>query len=426
MTGGACSTAGEPAIEIQHVAIGERVFVLGDRDLQDALAEIHGTEHRPRCICVQGGVEMYVAHYAEYLVKRMPGSGPRHSPSCPCYEPEPTQSGLGELLGRAIIEHSPESVELRVDFPLTRAPGRGSGRREARETTDVRATASRMSLRAVMHFLFERAGFNRWFPSLKGKRSQAVLHRYLLEAAEGVVLKGLALSERLYVPEQFHEARKEEVAARRRAKLAILHHPDDDRQFRLALVIGEYKKSEASAFGRRVWLRHMPDVPLFIDQQAWQRLERVYGSVLEAPNADLPIRLRVVIGCLVYARHEHVYQIDSASLLLATDDWIPIADVGEAGLVHALTEQSRHFIKPLRYDARYVAAFPCALLLDTGERPTPLHILGAFLDAKERADKERAIAALVEPAWVWHTERPMPCLPRRRALHALRRSDTGL
>ena len=34
-----------------------------------------------------------------------------------------------------------------------------------------------MSLRAVVHFLFERVGFNGWYPAMEGKRTQAVMHK---------------------------------------------------------------------------------------------------------------------------------------------------------------------------------------------------------------------------------------------------------
>jgi hypothetical protein len=40
-----------------------------------------------------------------------------------------------------------------------------------------------MSLRALLHFLYERAGFNRWYPAMEGRRNQGVLHKYLCEAA---------------------------------------------------------------------------------------------------------------------------------------------------------------------------------------------------------------------------------------------------
>jgi hypothetical protein len=77
-----------------------------------------------------------------------------------------------------------------------------------------------------MHFLFERAGFNRWSPAMEGKRNQGVLHKYLMEAAEDVLVKGVTLGERLYVPEHFSEQRKADAAQRRRAKLAILSPHD--------------------------------------------------------------------------------------------------------------------------------------------------------------------------------------------------------
>src|SRR5207302_3256794 len=133
---------------------------------------------------------------------------------CPSYEPEIGQSGLGELIGESIIERSPDSIELRVAFALSRLPGRTCVREVVQESADINAPRHRMSLRAVMHFLFERAGFNRWYPAMEGKRTQAVLHKYLLEAADGIQMKGVTLSERLYVAEQFHEEQKNEIAER--------------------------------------------------------------------------------------------------------------------------------------------------------------------------------------------------------------------
>jgi hypothetical protein len=53
------------------------------------------------------------------------------------------------------------------------------------------------------------------------------------------------------------------------------------------------------------------------------------------------------------------------------------------------------------------------LLLDAGPAPVPLHVVSAFMDAKERLSKERVIAERgLQGAWVWRTEEPMP--PFRR------------
>ena len=110
---------------------------------------------------------------------------------------------------------------------------------------------------------------------MAGKRNQGVLRKYLLEASEDVMVKGVPLAERLYVPEPFSEGVKEEAAQRRREKLALLHPHDG--QAPLAVVIGEFKASEATVQGYRVWIRHMPDAPLLIAAKSWARIERVFG-----------------------------------------------------------------------------------------------------------------------------------------------------
>ena len=66
-----------------------------DPGLQEALSKVYETSERPRCMCVRGGVEMYIAKHGEYVIKRMPGTGDMHHPTCQSFEPEPGLSGLG-------------------------------------------------------------------------------------------------------------------------------------------------------------------------------------------------------------------------------------------------------------------------------------------------------------------------------------------
>ncbi|WP_420475211.1 DUF1173 family protein [Noviherbaspirillum sp. ST9] len=268
-------------MEEQHFFIKGVSYSADDARLQDALARIYATPERPRCMCSRGGVEMYVAKHRQYVVKRMPGTGDTHHPSCASYEPAYGQSGLGELIGDAVIERSPELIELRVDFPLARIPGKTVPRGEPVPPADISAGRRRMSLRAVMNFLFERAGFNRWTPAMEGKRTQGVIHKYLLEAAAEIEMKGARLSDRLYVPEPFSAERKAAIAERRRNKLAIVLAPEDATQFKMALVLGEFKEAESVALGRKVWLRHMPDAPLFIGRRGGCRA----GSECERQRA---------------------------------------------------------------------------------------------------------------------------------------------
>jgi hypothetical protein len=70
------------------------------------------------------------------------------------------------------------------------------------------------------------------------------------------------------------------------------------------------------------------------------------------------------------------------------------------------------FMKPLKYDARSAAAYPNALLLDCESGPDPLHVVSAFVDAKDKALKLR-VRAPGPPQWVWDTETEVPVLPAR-------------
>ena len=396
-------------MDTQRLAIKGSVLAVDDPRLQDALSGVYETQERPRCLCVPGGVEMYVAKHRQYVVKRMPDTGKRHYPGCSSYEPDPQESGLGELMGEAVLEPEAGQIELRVDFPWTRSCGRGVSRSEPRDVAEVGVVRRRMSLRALTHYLFERAGFNRWSPAMEGKRNQGVIHKYLLEAAADIIVKGLALDERLYVPEPFSETSRFVAAERRREKLAVLRPQDG--QSPLALVIGEFKSIDATALRRRLWIKHMPDAPLLVASKTWDRIERIFAPLFEACDADTGHKVRLIFTALIRARREHTYEVDVASLMLATEQWIPIEGIHELALLQALISQGRRFIKPLRYDARSAAIFPNALLLDTGVAPVPLHVRSAFMKPPERDAKDVATVVVGDAAWLWTTDREMPPLP---------------
>jgi len=402
--------ASDLSLDVQRFAIRGRVWSAGDSDLQDALAQIHDTAERPRCLCVPGGVEMYVARHRQYLVKRMPESGKNHHPSCPSYEPDGSYSGLGDLMGDAVLETQPGRIELRVDFPWTRINGRAVARGGVDEPWDISVPRRRMSLRAVVHYLFERAGFNRWTPAMAGKRNQGVLCKYLLEAATEIEVKGTPLTERLYVPEPFNESAKADIAQRRQTKLTVLQPRDGHAP--LALVIGEFKACERGDHGSRIWIRHMPDAPLLMDTRSWDRLARTHAALLEARDADTAHRARLIMAALIRARREFTYEIDAASLMLVSEQWIPVDGVHELPLIDALVARQRRFLKPLRYDAKSAAVFPNALLLDCGAKPVPLHLISEFMNPKDRTLKEKVIHAdNGSRTWLWHAVDPMPPLP---------------
>lgn len=387
-------------------------------DMQLALAQLHGTAERPRCLCVRGGVEMYIAaigHAERWVLKRMPGTGSQHHPSCKSYEPDLTDSGLGELIGDAVVETDDAMTEIFVNFSLKKGLPRATVPLETTPTLEVKASKRKMSLQAVMHFLFDRAGFNRWSPAMEGKRSQAVLHKYLMEVADNTMLKGAPLSTCLVVPEQFSEQRKTQIAERRRSRLTALRAGPGDSTTGMAIALGEFKCAEPAIHGRRIVLKHMADMPLFADDTTWQKVERAFAPSFLMKEADPAAGFRLIICALIYPKTESAYVIHAASVMATTATWLPVDNAHEAQLVHHLVATRRHFIRPLRYDSRRPARFATALLLDAGARPVPLHAISTFASESEKADKSEQLH-VTPNAWVWHSEQPMPPLPPRVAV----------
>jgi hypothetical protein len=371
-----------------------RVWALDEKGFEQALAQVHqagGAADRPRCMCLPGGVEMVVARLAhQFILKRMPQSGARHHASCISYEPPQDATGLGELLGDAVMELDTGRVDVRVNFPLTRTSGMSGVRQASVEPSVVKPTNASVSLKALMHLLFSRAGFDRWSPAMAGKRNQWVIHKYLMQAANGIFVKGQALSDRLYVPEPFSQTTRVESARRRRDKLSVLYPRDGLSP--LGMVIGEFKSTDVTAGHRRVWIRHMPDAPLMVKEATWQRIEKMFGKLFEARLADTDAKVRLVIGALIRASSEHTYEIDSATIMMTSVQWIPVEAEYELGLIQDLVNKGRRFLKPLRYDAKNDKVFANVLLLDSGPSPKPVYGLSPFMSSQQIERVKRAIA----------------------------------
>jgi len=183
-------------------------------------------------------------------------------------------------------------------------------------------------------------------------------------------------------------------------------------------VLGEFKACEDMALGKRIWIRHMPDAPLLASNRLWERTERVFEPLFEARDADTGVGVHLMTAALIRARREQTYEVESLSMMLTSEHWIPVEGVHELPLIQALVACKRRFVKPLRYDARTVSEFANALLLDAGPAAIPVHLLSPFMDPAERVPKERAIAATGPASWVWRTEDVMPPFPAMLTLNS--------
>jgi hypothetical protein len=406
----------------QYLVEGVRMQC-GDPAWQQALQRAHASDARPLCLCQRGGVAMYVARYQEFVIKRLPDTGHLHHPTCPSYEPPPGQSGLGEVLGEAVIERAPDRVEVRLEFPLTRRIGRPVPAGEpCAIRTEIAARRRGLGLRGLAHLLLQRAGFNRWYPRMQGKRTWYVVRKHLLAAAHEIETKGVRLADVLLIPEPFVLDDAAAIASRRARTMAVLLSPGEDVQFKLMLVMAELKEFSATDIDYRIVLLHMPDCPLYMERKAGDRFKKVfeceYEAWVHARSADAAAltdrgRLRFLFCGLIYAKREGVYFIDTATLVTLSSTWIPLDHPYERMLIDELVRQERRFLKPLRFESRRGAAFPNAVLLDTSDAPTPLDIETPFMSDRDRATKQHALSKRVATSWVWRmqAEPEPPSLP---------------
>ncbi len=196
-------------------------------------------KERPLCMCCPEGVPMYVSRYdGQFIAKRMPSSGAAHNPTCESYEPPYELTGLGELVGEAIrIDGATGTSSLRLDFALSKAGTRAApDKGEAGDDGSVKAEVKKLSLRALLHYLWHEGELTSWNSAWAGKRGWSRVRFSLQEAAGRMNVRSGGLSENLFVPEIFNLERKAEIAARRMKALENLTKSNSSRRKLKVLV----------------------------------------------------------------------------------------------------------------------------------------------------------------------------------------------
>ena len=394
--------------------IGSNRFRADSPGFAEAVVTAHAAHHRPRCLCLLGGIEMYVARLGDgFIVKRMPNTGSQHAPDCPSYEPPPEFSGLGQVLGSAITE-DPATGEttLKLGFSMSRIGGRSSIPATGSVSDSVVSDGTRLSLRGLLHYLWDQAELTRWHPGFAGKRSWAIVRRHLQQAAENKIARGGALDARLYIPEVFSVEQRDAINARRIAQWAHAVASPGKPQH-LMLLIGEVKEIVPARYGFKAVIKHVPDQPFALDEQLYRRIGRRFERELSLWGASDAIHMMLI--ATFGLNHAGVPTIEELSLMPLTGQWLPIEDSFEQQLIGRLVRDGRTFVKGLRYNLPVAQLLASVILTDAGESPIALCI------GPRGGDDEQMAAAMTDlasvngsPAWVWRVAQgAMPPLPRQ-------------
>jgi Protein of unknown function (DUF1173) len=402
--------------------LGGQRFEIGARGFAQAIADAHAAHQRPRCMCIAEGVEMYVARMAGphggYIVKRMPDTGFRHAPDCPSYEPPADYSGLGQVLGSAISEDTATGqTRLQLGFPLTKIPGRSQMPQEGGDSDSVATDGAKLSLRGLLHYLWDQAELTRWHPGFAGKRTWGTVRKQLLSAAEDKVVRGDSLRSRLYIPEMFYVDQRDAINTRRMVQwLQALSAPGKPQY--LMLLVGEVKDIVPARYGFKAVVKHVPDQAFALDQQLYRRLGRHFETELTLWGASENIHMVLIATFSV--SQTGVPIISELSLMPVTRHWLPVENTFDQQLVDRLVHEGRTFRKGLRYNLPASIPVANATLIDTNGDPCSLRIAqGTAAELEGQAPTETDLPPGQRQRWVWHPANgAMPALPKKR-LHSV-------
>lgn len=397
--------------------IGGQRFEIASRGFAEALANAHAARQRPRCLCTPEGVEMYVARLAGqhggYIVKRMPDTGCRHAPDCQSYEPPADESGLGQVLGSAINEDpATGQTSLRLGFSLTKLSGRSQIPPAGGETESVSTDGTKLSLRGLLHYLWDQAELTKWHPGFAGKRTWGTVRRQLLSAADDKFARGDSLRSRLYIPETFFLDQRDAINARRSAQwLQALSAPGKPQ--RLMLLIGEVKEIVPARYGFKAVVKHVPDQAFALDHPLYRRLGRRFETELSLWGASEHMHMMCIATFSV--AETGVPVVSELSLMPVTQHWLPVENAFDEQLVDRLVSQGRTFRKGLRYNLPAMIPVANATLIDTGGKPCSLRISReSEADTEVRIQTETHQHAHLPHRWVWRPEDgAMPPLPKK-------------
>ncbi|MQB07151.1 DUF1173 domain-containing protein [Agrobacterium tumefaciens] len=396
---------------MRKFTIDGRVIEESSPELRVFLPQAYEQRLRPMCMCKEPPAPMYIARVEDqYLIKRMPLSGRDHDPACPSYEPPYELSGLGPLIGNAIQIDANGKADLKLDFSLTKRGPRAAPSATA-ETSEngIRSEPRKLSLRAMLHYLWEAGELTEWRSTWAGRRGWGRVRASLLNAAAQMTARGATLADMLFVPEVFHPEDKDGIAARRAAALKGVQAMGAGPR-KLMMIVAEVKEFSAAREGQRIVVRHMP-FPLMIEEGAWRRLAARYETELELWRSNEAFHLIVVATFGVSAAG--IAAAEEVALMVVNEHWLPFEDIHELRLLEKLSHLKRKSVKGLRFNLARDAPIVSVTLPE--QKPAPVAMF--IVPASAGEEYEQALAEMIETRpeitpWVWRVaEGDVPHVP---------------
>lgn len=396
---------------MRQFLIGNQVLDESSPDFQLQLERAYEQKLRPLCRCREPPVPMYIARMeGQFLIKRMPLSGRDHDPACPSYEPPYELSGLGPLIGNAIqIDAATGAAMLKLDFSLSKRGSRSASASSSAASERVRSDPKKLSLKAMLHYLWETGDLTEWTSLWAGRRGWGRVRSSLLNAARQMIVRGGPLSDILFVPEVFHQEDKEGISARRAAMLAGAQVTGPGPR-KLMMTVAEVKEFSSARDGQKILVRHLP-FPFLIDESAWKRLQARYETELELWRSNQEFHLITITTFSISGAG--IASVEEVALMVVNENWIPFETIHEQQLLERLSGLKRRSIKGLRFDLSRVQPIASVTLPEARPGPVAMFVVPTNADEDYEVALNEMIAARAEMTpWIWRVaEGEMPRLP---------------
>jgi hypothetical protein len=317
------------------------------------------------------------------------------------------------LLGSAIVENpTTGETTLKLDFSMRKLPERSASPAAASTSSSVVTQGHKLSLRALLHYLWDQAELTHWKPGFGGRRSWFTVRKHLLRAAENKFMQGHALKARLYIPEVFSVDQRDALQMRRAQQWARATHQEGSPQH-LMLMIAEVKEITPTRFGHKAVIKHLPEQAFMLDEPLYRRTGRRFASELSLWGACED--LHMVIIATFSVSDAGIPNVVELFLMPVTQHWLPIENGFEKQLVDRLALEGRSFVKGLRYDLASSSAAASATLTDC-EGSAPMLFIAD--EGVEHSGQAPLVSDPSTPVWVWNpSSESMPMLPPRRSHH---------
>lgn len=339
---------------------------------QGVLRRHHGHDVLVRCTCPGGGERKFAIKLRRetdrYFITRYGHTGINHFPECIWYS-SANVSGRQAYTEGVVEEEADGNLRVQLAVSLN---ARNPVEREPRDAAAVQnprsgRNQSVMKLQGLLHLLWTELNLNVWHPKMGKARYINSVHGWLNAAAARVRAGRTNLNEVLLVGAQKDadpeaEVNRSKVAAavagnRRLVIISPLAAWNEARETRTGKVpVRDFSGLPELRVDDPLWsetLRHHP-----VELAAWRRGERIIAVALtDVPEGRTAAVLRL-------------------SLMYVSDRWIPLNSSHEGTVEARLADESRSFMKPLRFDADQDDVFADFHLLDTSVNHLPMEVFG--------------------------------------------------